>query len=39
MQDYLEELLEMSLLSSSEYGYADSDESEVLSEVDDCASV
>ncbi len=40
MQDYLEELLELSLLSSpAEHGYVDADESDVENDIDECASL
>lgn len=40
MQDYLEELLEMSLLlSPAEYDYSESEEGDIASEIDDCAGL
>lgn len=40
MEDYLEDLLEMSLmLSPAEAGYVDADESDMDMDIDECASV
>ncbi len=40
MQDYLEELLELSLMNApAEHGYVDADESDADHDIDECASL